>query len=242
VIGLVLGMTVAKTRRLSGRLSRMLKRGLLAVACLSIVVIAWLVLRRDEHPPSSPSSNDLGREATAGTTVSSARPTEPEPFPRIDSGSIGEHDPVRREQIRRRILEAWSRGEGETARAAKQERFVGAPGVSDGIEREYVQAVITEQYRPLVRSCYSELLSRRADAAGQLFAQFTIVGDEQVGGIVDSVQIELEGGLVDAKLEECLRESLTTLAFRPPKSSGSSTLRVPITLVATTQDAEARAP
>jgi hypothetical protein len=218
------------------------KKGLLVVGCVSIAaVVVLLLLFRDPRPPSSSSSssNDRESEATSGTG-SSVSFTEPPS--RSDAGALGVHDPARREEIRRRILEAWSRGEGETATAAKQERFVGAPGSSEGIEREYVQSVITEQYKPLVRSCYDELLSRKPDAAGQLFAQFTIVGDPQVGGIVDSVQIELEGGLVDSKLEECLRGSLTTLAFRPPKSSGSSTLRVPITLVATTEDAAARAP
>ena len=58
---------------------------------------------------------------------------------------------------------------------------------------------------------------------------FTIVGDEHVGGIVDEASAEVgDGGFGDDELVTCLRESMGTMAFRPPPRSGRVTVRYPL--------------
>ncbi len=42
---------------------------------------------------------------------------------------------------------------------------------------------------------------------------FTIVADEKLGGIVEDVNVDSDGGVADDKMTTCMRESMTTLAF-----------------------------
>jgi len=126
-----------------------------------------------------------------------------------------------REELRKRILAGWAAyDDGEVATAAKEGRLLPMPtSPGGGVDPQYIRDVVRGDFVPLARGCYEELLSRNKKAGGRMVMKFKVVGDEKVGGIVEEAEIETEGGLADEKLSTCMRESMLSVAFRPPPPS-----------------------
>ena len=83
----------------------------------------------------------------------------------------------------------------------------------------------------MARKCYEELLARQPDAGGKLEMEFTIVADDELGGMVEDAGIADGSALGDEKMDTCIRESLTTLAFPPPAHGGVVSIHAPLTFV-----------
>jgi hypothetical protein len=66
------------------------------------------------------------------------------------------------------------------------------------------------------------------DPRGQIVFWFAIVGDEKVGGIVESVDVLDESTLRDPEMIECMRESFLSVTFPPPKGGGFVTVKYPM--------------
>ena len=82
---------------------------------------------------------------------------------------------------------------------------------------------------PMAKSCYEDLLARDPKAAGRVELRFKIVGDSDLGGIIDDAEVRTgDGGLGDEKMSMCMRESLLTLAFRAPPTDGWVTVTYPM--------------
>jgi hypothetical protein len=152
-------------------------------------------------------------------------------------------DRQKRDELRRKILEAWAKGEKgpEVAAEAKQGRFEEHPNADGwGIEPKYIQAAIREQMFPMARACYEDFLTRQPDAGGQVMLWFKIVADENLGGVVEEDE-EHDAGTVsewtgDPKMETCMRESLMTVTFPPPAKGGVVTIGYPIVFSAADDD------
>lgn len=144
-------------------------------------------------------------------------------------------DRAARDALRRRILEAWSKGEKgpEVAAEAKQGRFEEHPNADGwGIEPSYIQAAVREQMRPMAIACYGDFLSRRPDAGGRMMLWFKIVADEKLGGVVEE-DSDHDAGMVsewsgDPAFETCVRESMMTVTFPPPAKGGVVTVGYPM--------------
>jgi hypothetical protein len=141
------------------------------------------------------------------------------------------HDPKVRDELRKRILAGWAaEGAPEVAAAAKQGRFLPAPTGPDGgrMDPKYIQEVVRGEFFPMAEKCYEELLTRKKGAKGRIEMSFTIVADEKLGGILEDVEADHgDGGLADAKMTTCMRESMSSLAFRPPTHGGYVTVVYP---------------
>ena len=141
-------------------------------------------------------------------------------------------DPRVREELRKRILAGWAASsEPEVAAAAKQGRFLPAPTAPDGgaMDPKYIQEVVRGDFFPMAEKCYEELLTRKKGAKGRVEMSFTIVADEKLGGILEDVVADHgDGGLADEKMTTCMRESMASLAFRPPAHGGYVTVVYPI--------------
>lgn len=152
-----------------------------------------------------------------------------------DGGTIAQtiHDRRVRDELRKRILAGWAaEGEPEVATAAKQGRFVPAPEGPDGgrMDPAYIQEVVRGEFFPMAKKCYEELLTRDKKAKGRMEMSFTIVADEKQGGILEDVVADHgDGGLADEKMTTCMRESMSSIAFRPPAHGGVVTVVYPIT-------------
>lgn len=136
-----------------------------------------------------------------------------------------------RDELRKRILEGWAASaEPEVAAAAKQGKLVPAPKGPDGgaMDPKYIQEVVRSELFPMAQKCYEELLSRKDAAAGRVLMKFTIAADEKLGGLVEDAEVEADGGVADERMSTCVRESLSTISFRPPAHGGVVTVEYPI--------------
>jgi hypothetical protein len=97
-----------------------------------------------------------------------------------------------------------------------------------GIDPKYIQSVVHDDYFPLAKSCYAELMSRLPDAGGRLSFAFTIVGNPQIGGIVERADVTDDSTLDDPAMVTCMRESMLSMTFAPPPNGGAVTLTYPI--------------
>ena len=96
--------------------------------------------------------------------------------------------------------------------------------------REFLQKAVREQYIPVAKSCYEELLARRPKASGKVVLYFSIVGDEDTGGVVDHVETRDGTSFDDPEFLLCMRESMYSTLFDPPPSGGETTVEYPLEL------------
>ena len=204
--------------------------GLFAAMVLMLGLVFWAGMNGGStHVPPSKPGIGFGPGEAASRTGAGTDPVES----KWDGGAIGQTIADRgvREALRKRILAGWAaEGEPAQAAAAREGRFVPAPTGPDGgrMDPKYIQEVVRGEFFPMAKKCYEELLSRNDAAAGRVEMSFTIVADEKHGGIVEDVGVDSDGGVADEKMSTCMRESLSTLAFRPPAHGGYVTVVYPI--------------
>jgi hypothetical protein len=149
-------------------------------------------------------------------------------------------DRSERDALRRRIVEALERrgrdepragegGEGEGAAAAGKKKAGGGveeeaatPGgiVDRSGNRGYLMKVMNEDLMPLVDECYGLARQAKPALAGELRLDVTLLGDAELGGVVDSVEPGKDNGLADPGLVECVQQSILALTLPPPPEGG----------------------
>jgi hypothetical protein len=209
--------------------------GLLAALLLVVGVVFWIgVSGGSTHVPLSRPGVGFSADDAATPVVAAAPGTAADPLAIFADGGAIERtlkDRKVRDELRKRILAGWAAApEPEVAAAAREGRFVPAPTGDGGagMDPKYIQEVIRDEFSPMAQKCYEELLARSKDAKGRVVMSFTIVADDKLGGIVEDVEADQgDGGLGDEKMTTCMRESLSTLAFRPPARGGYVTVRYP---------------
>jgi hypothetical protein len=93
----------------------------------------------------------------------------------------------------------------------------------------YVRAVMQQQFFPLAKSCYENLLAKRKAQSGKVVFNVRVVGDASVGGVVDAVEVEPSSSLRDEELVTCVRESMFSVQFdAPPPGEKEVTFTMPI--------------
>ncbi|MDB5214854.1 MAG: hypothetical protein JWO86_2781 [Myxococcaceae bacterium] len=210
--------------------------GVLGALFLVVGLLFWAGMTGGStHVPlSAPGIGFAVDDAGAATASSNGAIGAPDATATWDGAALAQtiHDPKVRDELRRRILAGWAaEGEPEVAAAAKQGRFIPAPVGPDGgrMDPKYIQEVVRGEFFPMAEKCYEELLTRRKGAKGRIEMSFTIVADEKLGGILEDVEADHDdGGLADAKMTTCMRESMASLAFRPPAHGGYVTVVYPI--------------
>jgi hypothetical protein len=79
-------------------------------------------------------------------------------------------------------------------------------------------------WKKLAQSCYAQAAASRPELRAAVSLQVTVVGDAKVGGVVESAEL-LDGGAPDDPLVSCLRESLLSLPFPPPRGGDFTRFR-----------------
>ncbi|MBL8606953.1 MAG: AgmX/PglI C-terminal domain-containing protein [Myxococcales bacterium] len=134
-------------------------------------------------------------------------------------------DKKTRDEMRRRILEGlWAERGGPPPGAP-----LAAPSDGKPLDKEYIQGRVREDFFPMAKQCYEELLARKPDAGGRFVIKFKIVGDAKVGGVVDEAEADPSSTLVDDKMRTCLEQSMLSMAFKPPPEDGTVTVTYPFT-------------
>jgi hypothetical protein len=96
------------------------------------------------------------------------------------------------------------------------------------LEKDYIR----EQMHELVevfRECYNSRLVDQPDLAGTIKVEIALVGEPDVGGVVEDVAIIVdETTLNDPFMTECVQQTIYTLELPPPADGGTATIRYPI--------------
>ncbi len=219
----------------------------LAIAAAAFVSLQGRDPRRADAASATDGSDDdsLGANARRGA-FDGAGNASAHGSAFTDAGVLREtvHDARVREEMRRKIFEAWASDDtAEKEARAASPAHVPMPELSDGgVDPAYVRERVREDFFPMARECYGAFLDQRHDAGrtdvnGSIVMKFTIVGDEKVGGVVEEASLGDAGTLTDETLATCFRESMMSMAFRPPPRRGQVTVEYPIAFADDDDDA-----
>lgn len=228
---------------------RVLVGALVAIA-LVVGATLWLVVGNESTPSALAVADSLPESPPAGSErggfpSSAADPTErapeatsrPAPARRQPEGRRRAFDRLRADGIRQR---AAGRGAALHTKAPASPAPAPASAASaspppmtpeeDERRRQYIREAVREQYFPIARSCYEELLERQPTASGKVVMSFVIVGDGE-DGVVDRVELGDDTTMDDPELTLCMRESMYSTIFEPPPPGAEETTVVyPIAL------------
>ncbi len=155
-------------------------------------------------------------------------------------------DRKRREQMRQAIYRAWGLSAPPSDYRGSA-RPPPPPSAEEGrpFDKDYIRSRIREDYIPLAKDCYEKGLKKNPKLEGKLTASFRIVGNKNVGGIIDWVDInndtttDSQGGsagglparrpLSDKDVVDCLEQSLYSVSFQAPPNDGVVTVTYPLT-------------
>lgn len=209
---------------------------LAGIGAIALLALVWVVITKT-RPANGPraAADEVESESGEGSrargewreptrTAAAASARAATPVATVDRTVV---DKARRDDMRRRILEGLWASDPNAANAASGGA---APPPRDDrpLDKEYIQERVREDFFPMAKQCYEELLARKPSAAGRFVVKFKIVGDEKVGGVVDEAEVDPSSTLVDEKMSTCLRESMLAMAFKPPHKGGSVTVTYPI--------------
>jgi hypothetical protein len=80
----------------------------------------------------------------------------------------------------------------------------------------------------VARQCYASLAERVPDAGGTINLAFNIVGNKNIGGIVEQVDVLNKSTLRDPEFVDCMRQSFLSVTFPPPEGGGMVSVEYPI--------------
>lgn len=209
--------------------------------CAAIVTVygGWLLLSNDAGQAAA----RAGQEATmhagraplvrraprrAPATSASARRTSERRTRRL-------RDRQAREALLRLIAEARARRGATTAASASAGAIGSGEQQPTGdrppgeLSADYIREVIRDAI-PLVKECYELGLRGAPELAGTLKVTFTIIGEPEVGGIVESVQIPDDSPLAQQPtMRECIEQTMLSLEFPQPTGGGKVKVTYPFT-------------
>jgi hypothetical protein len=158
-------------------------------------------------------------------------------LPRDERSQKLARERAERDELRKRIYQALGQTPPTNARALPPSMLAREAGTLDAA---YVKERIQEDFLPLAKQCYEAALERDSGIAGKLVMSFNIVGDDEVGGIVEAADSTEDSTISDPELLYCMRESMLSMQFEPPKQGGSVTVVYPFVLSPDSADARAK--
>lgn len=217
----------------------------IAAVLALFALLAGVWIYRHNHPDHA-----LDRPASSSGAPSEA-PRAIEPPRAIVTAALAPptrtvRDRATRDAVRAEIYRTWSAANGASAPAgqARGPDPVTAPMPSQPsvvpITPDYIRQRIREDFLPMARACYEQLLHRVPGSRGVARMRFRLVGSEGVGGVIDEANmLAPDGGAAmgDAEFTTCMTESMMTMAFVPPPSGTSLEVTYPFRLEPDAPDA-----
>lgn len=200
----------------------------LALAALGLVALGlgglalWLTTR--EEAPSrvpEPTREDIAALAEPVEARYMAVPSEAEAGP-LPAKLAAQRETSNR--MRGEILAALAlrSREGVSARAGDPAHAPDEPAQDQpALDKDYIRERIREDLIPVAVECYESVLEDEPEAGGKIVMKFAILGDPEVGGVVDEATVDPEQTtFANAALHECMRESLMAVNFEAPPEGG----------------------
>lgn len=90
--------------------------------------------------------------------------------------------------------------------------------------------VMNEDLMPLVDECYALARETQPELTGMLVLNVEMLGDEDIGGVVESAGLGPDSEIVDPELLECVQESLLSITLPPPPEGGKDAIQMQMRL------------
>lgn len=208
---------------------------------ISTLLLLWLSAHRrglEDKPGSASDQRDLHGQTPPAPA---ARPNAPEP--RVPGkatepsgrkpGSGKRINPEARRRLISRIHQRLT-ARAPAAPSASPASLASPPRqeAKGSLDKAYIQAQVKEII-PLVKECYDMALEAAENTSepleGVLKVRFSIIGDEELGGVIEDSQV-LDGTPLsnNAALTECVQETMYGLQFEPPKGGGKVVVTYPM--------------
>lgn len=166
-----------------------------------------------------------------GSSSSSETKADPPPPANAKPSTTATAEDVRRtrrdraasDALRLALRERHGGGAGKKSGAAGSDE----PAPQPTLDKDYIQARIKEDLVPIAKECYESALEDDPKLGGKLVMKFSIVGDEDVGGVVDEADVDPTSEIKHDALRECMRESMLSLSFAPPEDGGTVQVTYP---------------
>lgn len=98
---------------------------------------------------------------------------------------------------------------------------------SGKLDKHYIQSVIRGA-RPLIKECYMLARDTLPGARGMVMVEFTILGEQDVGGVVETAKIISDNALSTNKtMSECITQTMLSLEFPAPEGGGKVRVKYP---------------
>jgi RNA polymerase sigma factor (sigma-70 family) len=216
-----------------GGASMKIIKGLVAASLLAGGIAAVSVASRKEpqtnHPKHETTRLGPNRPRAARMAPSLARsPKRLTPARRVQLLRAIQKQIEQAKASRRSAGVASASPPSTLARASSPSR-TGPTGEGMGtLDKDYLRERIKEIV-PLVRECYELALAQDPSVSGKLSVHFSIIGDPELGGLVESSEIvdDDEPAPKNEGLVECVRETMYALEVEAPKGGGRVTVTYP---------------
>jgi hypothetical protein len=214
------------------------RTGALVAVIVAIGLAVWFRFHPSETPPAAKSAASADEATDRSAPVARPAPSAGAP----QAPALPPIDRAKRDAMRELIYKAFNQPPPPVTAPSKAtyvlpehgpgwtgKEIPGQTGSAEvGIEPEYIQDSVRQQFFPVANKCYGDALATNPKLGGQIDLWFVIVGDKNVGGIVESVDVLNKSTLRDPDVIECLRESFLGVTFPPPKGGGAVTVEYPI--------------
>ena len=203
----------------------------IVAACVAIVCVVLLRGGEDESSETDRQA-EIQQKATPDTESSRSEASGVEP----KTSAAMANRPKRMDEAARKaraemlaaILESITRASKGDEKPRELSMDPGKATKSEQELLQYVRGPLRE-IRPLLRGCYKRALMKDRSLSGVVRVKFSIVADEEHGGLIESSEI-LESGdnaAINA-MGECLRETMYALRFEKPTGAGRVTVVYPM--------------
>lgn len=212
-----------------------MRRLLLGLVLLALAWLgAWSLLREPARPRQAAARPAVSVEPAASSASAGARGDDE---PRSERARRLREGAARREGMRQQIEAALAASQVEAASRPAAPGAADAPpapsprpapaedtGSGSIVDRTgnhaYLARVLHNDLIPLVDECLELAREDRPDLAGLLELDVEILGDEDIGGVVDALELGQRNEIVEPALIECVRESLLATTLPPPSQGG----------------------
>jgi hypothetical protein len=207
------------------------------VAAVVAMLLVYLVFRQDEKATQLQEVTPVHESSRIGNKKSNNRPSDVSDVrvkSKIDSinKKISKHNKISktdRAKLLAKILkniEQAQRSKSKIPATTKSSSQVD-PTTEPGLSKEYISEQMKEII-PLIEECYEMALVENPNLSGKISVQFTIVADEEYGGLIETSElINDELGHNRGTLSECLRETMYALRMKAPQGGGRVTVKYP---------------
>lgn len=213
------------------------RRHVLALGGAAIVlgVLAWRPWANTE-PYTDPRQRDAPTAQTSAPTTprtqrqGDSRPSAPKVTTKKRNIDEAERERYRR-AIRDAIAQRDTRAKPPTNHDDRPKTDEGGQ-VGEGLKDRSAGKLaglmkdLQHDVMPLADECYEQALERDPSIAGGLGLRFSIIGDEDVGGLVEHMELEDGSDIQDPEMLECMRETLLSTIFPAPDDSGEAGVRL----------------